>query len=467
MVETTELAAIQKRYPWRPEEVRSYFSLPRDQRRRDQGERLLTMYRFAWDNVPFYRRLWEANGLTIDSVRTLDDLQRLPTNTIHDIRRTIDEHPPFGDYNATEDLRDVAFITGTGGTTGASRPIFLTPHDIESMVDVAARSLAWVGVGASDLFNVTASFGLHGAAWLAYWAATRCGSALMTPGAGATTPTERQIMLIQQYSSTVLFGTPTYMQILADTAQRMGLDPASTSVKKIITGGEVYSPAARANTMKQWGADVRDLYGTAETLTWSSVDCEVSARELGQAGMHIWEDAIIIEVLDDEGNACPDGVYGDMTVTSWVIGNMPRFRYRMGDSVAIVRDPCPCGLDLPRMLPVHGRVDDMLRMNMLNIWPINIESVIKGVEPNAHEWVAIAERIGVRDRLRIQVEWEGANLEQLCERIKHDMKVRLELGAVDVEVVPRGSTSALTGAGTSILKAKRIFDRRMRGQEGT
>lgn len=454
--------SIQKRFPWRKDEVAQYFSLPRERRTDDQRQRLVAMYRFAWDHIPFYRALWEADGLTVDSVSSLDDLRKLPTNSIHDIRASIAEHPPFGDYHDTQDLRDIAFITGTGGTTGASRPVFLTPSDIDAVVDIAARCLAWVGVGPKDLLNITASFGIHGAAWVAAWAGARCGAALLTPGAGATTPSERQIHLIEQYRPTVMFATASYTQILADTAYRLGIDPARTSIEKIVPVGEVHSPQVRARLMQQWRARVWDLYGTAETLTWSSIDCDVSSDELGVPGMHIWDDAILIEVLDDEGKPCPDGVYGDMTVTSWVLGNMPRFRYRMGDSVAVVRDPCPCGLDTPRMLPLRGRVDDMIRINMLNIWPSAIEEIIRAVAPDAHEWACLAERIGGRDRLRIEVECDRPGGEALCERVKHEIKVRLELGAVDVIPVPAGSTAALTGAGVA-LKPRRVFDLRSQG----
>src|SRR5690606_12641032 len=108
-------------------------------------------------------------------------------------------------------------------------------------------------------------------------------------------------------------------------------------------------------------AKAYDLYGTMETLAWSSVDCEASRESHGALGMHIWSDSQIIEILDENGEPCAPGEYGDLTFTSWVSLAGPKVRYRMGDRAALATDPCPCGLNTPRLLPLAGRVDDMLR----------------------------------------------------------------------------------------------------------
>jgi phenylacetate-CoA ligase len=175
--------------------------------------------------------------------------------------------------------------------------------------------------------------------------------------------------------------------------------------------------------------------------------------------MHIWDDALIVEVLDEQGRPCAPGEYGEMTVTSWVSRIGPKVRYRMGDRVAIVDDPCPCGLDTPRMLPVAGRVDDMLRIHGQNLWPSTIDELIRRFAPGVQEYAAIAETDGPAEILRIQLEVaDSTRCDDLLRRLRDEFKASVGVMPV-VEAVNPGTTVTLTGAGKE-LKVRRVFDRR-------
>jgi phenylacetate-CoA ligase len=446
-------------YPWRPEDVRASYARSAGERKRELDLRLVSAYRRAWDHNAFYRGLWEKRGLTRESLTGRDDLGLLPTCDITDMRRSIAEKPPFGSHSSLRPDDRVVMIQTTGGTSGFPRPILVGETDVPGIADIAARVLASIGMGPGDVFQVTPTYSTHGAAWIATWGAQKLGATLLPTSSGTTTPSIRQVEMMQMFGTTVLFVTPAYARILAETAIDRGIDPRGLPVRTLLIAGEVTTPHARNQLAQKWGAEVYDLYGTMETLVWSSSDCAASAREGGALGMHISDDAIVIEVLDDDGQPCASGQYGDMTVTSWINGAAPKFRYRMGDRIMITEEPCPCGLPTPRMLPVAGRVDDMLRISAQNIWPVNIEDVLRRAAPEVGEYVAIAERDGARDRLRLLVEcakptWNAESERRLAAEFKATLAVR-----ADVETVPAGATAPYTGAG-SLIKMKRILDRR-------
>lgn len=446
-------------YPWRPEDVRASYARPAGERRAELDRRLVAAYQRAWDHNAFYRGLWEKHGLTREAFTGRADLESLPTCDITDMRRSIAEKPPFGSHASLRPDDRVTMIQTTGGTTGFPRPILVGETDVPGIADIAARVLASIGMVEGDVFQVTPTYSTHGAAWIATWGAQRLGATLLPTSSGMTTPSIRQVEMMQMFGTTVIFVTPAYARILAETAEHRGIDLRELPVRTLLIAGEVTTPAARHQLAELWGAAVYDVYGTMETLVWSSSDCAASAHAGGSLGMHVWDDAIVIEVLGDDGRPVASGEYGDMTVTSWINGAAPKFRYRMGDRVALIDEPCPCGLPAPRMLPVAGRVDDMLRINAQNIWPVNIEDVLRRAAPEVGEYVAIAERIGPRDRLRLLVEcaspaWGPESEKRLASEFKATLAV-----SVDVETVPAGATAPHTGAG-SLVKMKRIVDRR-------
>ena len=447
------------RFPWSVEDVRAYFAQPQSVRREHQEKAFLETVHRAWRNIPFFADLWNASGLKPSDIVGLDDLQKLPTTSIHDMRKSIELMPPFGRHWDVTMTDRIGHVLTTGGTTGAPRPVLVTPDCRESIADLGARTFAMCGVGADDVVQVTATYSTHGAAWICEWGLERIGATIVPTSSGAVTPSLRQLDFMRRFGVTAMFCPATYAQILATTARAEGIDPASLGVRVILGAGEVVSAERRAQIESEWGARYYDFYGTMETLAWSSTDCEASREAGGALGSHIWEDALIIEVLDDNGEQCAPGEYGDMTVTSWVSHIGPKVRYRMGDRVAIDTSPCPCGLDTPRMLPVAGRVDDMLRIHNQNIWPSMVEEVISHYAPEAREYVVIAKRNTRGEMLEIQLELDDpSSADPILSRLRDRFKASVGVSPVLVPV-EIGATAGMTGAGKE-LKVRRVFDHR-------
>lgn len=449
-----------ERYPWRLQDLRDYFGLPRETRRKHLERRVLDTVHNCWKSVPLLAEIWENAGLHPGDITTLDDLSKLPTTSIDDMRRSIDEQPPFGRHWDVTQLNSVSTVMTTGGTTGRPRPVLITARDQRAITDVGARTWEMTGIGHGDTVQVTATYSTHGAAWIASWGLERVGATVVPTSSATTTPSIRQLDLIERFGVTALYCTATYARILAATARQRGINPVELKVRKIVGAGEVLSPSARRAIEASWNAPLYDLYGTMETMAWSSIDCEPSRESGGELGMHIWSDAIIIEVLDEAGRQCEPGEFGDMTVTSWLSSIGPKVRYRMGDRVAIVTDPCPCGLDTPRMLPVAGRVDDMLRIAGQNVWPSAVEALVRQWAPGVEEYVAFAEQDDTRDWLRIQLEIaeSDTDADRTVEALQREFKAATGVNA-RVERVAPGETGALTGAGRE-LKARRVLDLR-------
>lgn len=432
---------------------------PRERIRAIQSERLSEIVRYAAERIPFYQRLWAAAGIAPAEIRSIDDLARLPTWNVDDQRRSTEEHPPFGSHFVPLGRGDIAYVLSTSGTTGTPRIVPVTFDDLPGMQDVMARCLQFVGLNADDLLQVTFTYAPLGAAWACTWAAHGAGIGVVPASSGRTTSSVRQIDLIRRAGVTALIGTPSFMLHLAETARSLDIDPAELTVRKIVTAGEISSPGTRAALERSWNASVYDLYGSVDTLTWSSIDCEASRLEHGGLGMHIWEDACTIEVLDENQQPVPPGEYGEMVVTSWAWRSSPRIRFRTGDSVAVKVEPCACGRTLARMMPVTGRVDDMLRIRAQSIWPMAIENALQEVEPTVADWLVECTETERGDWLAVAVEWPDPGATTLRDRLEDQLRRRLNVSAISVSLVSPGSTAHRTGAGTD-PKVRRVFDLR-------
>ena len=437
---------------------RDLMRAPRDQIRKYQSERLLHLVKYAYQKIPFYRELWDAAGFRPEGVQSIDDLPSIPTWNVNNQRASIEKNPPFGSY-CTEDVRnDVAFMLSTSGTTGTPRLAMVGNSDLPGMMDIMSRAYRWIGLGPGDLIQITFTYAPLGAAWCCARAAQAAGVGVLASSSGRTTSSDRQIELMRLAGVTALIGTASYLLHLAEEARRMGYDPAMFKVRKVITAGELSSAATRKSLEEIWNARVYDLFGSVDTLTWSSLDCDASRAEHGALGMHIWEDACVIEVLDDNGKPVPPGEYGEMCVTSWVWRSSPKIRFRTGDLIAVQTDLCKCGRTLARMMPVAGRVDHVLRMRATHIYPMALESAILAAVKKPVEWLAEAVN---GDRLSVKIESERPDNEDTRVSLENDLRKRLALNSVDVALVGTGSTAEITGAGRD-PKVRRVFDRRAR-----
>lgn len=443
-----------------PAKLESLFRAPRAEIEAYQYTRLKPILEYCWKHVPFYRDLWSKAGVSLSDIRSVGDLGRLPTWDKYDQRRQIETSPPYGTYYRSKDPKEIAFLLSSGGTTGKSRVFPIMHDDLPGIKDILARTMRFIGVTEADIVQVCTHYSAYAGAWCGTWATEAVGAALVPTGSGKSMPSAKQVELLQVLGVTVLRAQASYIERLGEICRSEGIDPASLKVRKILTAGEAYSAERRARIEKDWNAAVYDFFGSSDTFSWSSVDCEHSRETYGTAGMHVWEDATIIEVLREDGTACESGEFGELTLTTLNWRNSPRIRFRTGDIAAVYHEQCGCGRNSLRMSPIKGRVDHVVRVKGVNLYPDAIDSVVTATDQRLQEFYAVATRKNGGDVLKLKVEWHDLADEALVTRMTTAFRDRLSV-TPEIELVEIGSTLQKTGVDGSLNKPRRLFDDRI------
>lgn len=398
-------------------------------------------------HVPFFAKRWAEVGFDPRGLQTLEDLWDAPWYTVDDIRKSIDEHPPWGDYQGvTPDraLTEPMRVWMSGGTTGKSRPTFYTQWDRDAGAVLTARALYMQGIRPGDVVLNSWAYGTHNGAFcfdeaLHKW--LNC--IVITTGTGNVTSSEKQVELAIQYGATAILTTGDYLLRLAEVAQEMGYGPRDLKIRALPNIGD------RELLESTFGAECFNSYGFHE-VQWVSVECPA------HDGLHIFEDAFVVHVVDPEtGERLPDGELGSLVVTELYKTGSPQFRYNIMDlSYLYPRERCECGSWLRKMAPFAGRGDNMVKLRGINVWPEAVGDIamsVPGVQP---DWFVRAVRVDNRDELILSVvgdEGVGPAVEA---------KLRDRLGVkIAVEVVRPGELDALTEVGTA-AKLKRFRDER-------
>ena len=357
-----------------------------------QGERLSALVKRVHDRVPFYRDLLDEAGISPDSIRRLDDLTRLPFTRKYNLR----DHYPFGLF-ATP-LKEVVRIHASSGTTGKPTTVGYTQNDIDMWAHVAARTLAGVGASDEDVVQVAYGYGLFtGGLGMHYGAETLGASVIPISGSN----TQRQLMLMEDFGTTVICCTPSFAIYLWDVAQQLGMDVTKLPLKVGVFGAEPWSEAMRRDIEAKWDIKACDIYGLSE-IVGPGVSCECVEA---QSGLHINEDHFLPEIIDpDTVEVLPHGEQGELVFTTLTKEAFPLIRYRTGDITSLNPEPCICGRTTVRMARVSGRTDDMLIIRGVNVFPSQVESVLlmsPQVEPH---YRLIVTRKGAMDNMEVQVE---------------------------------------------------------------
>ena len=438
---------------------RSLCRASRDEIQRVQTERIQHLLDYCYANVPFYKERWDHKGFKPADFKSAEDLMKVPSWDVNDQRTDLEAHPPFGSYYTSDALTDTAILLSTSGTTGVPRLMPVSFRDLPGLKDNFGRVFRYYGLGSGDLIHITFTYATMGAAWACTWAAEAAGVGVVAASNGRVTSSERQIDLIRRAGVTALMGTSSFLLHLANTALEQGDNPSRWKVRKIITAGEISSPAVRQQLEELWGAKVYDLFGSVDVLTWICCDCDESRAHHGRDGMHIWEDICKIEILDASGKPVPDGEYGELCITSWSFRTSPRVRFRTGDFSAVKSNRCACGRTLARLMPIAGRVDHTLRIHAQSIYPMALESAVLSSATGIKEWYAEALEESGKDRLYIHIEHAEQADDTFRARVEETLRRSLNLGMIEVILHPPGATQSVTGAGQE-QKIRRIFDRR-------
>jgi phenylacetate-CoA ligase len=454
-----DFEALWRDYPPAPEFFETTWRLPRDQMRALQNERFLTQMKRAWE-IPFYQRHWKDAGMQPGDIRSLDDLANIPAFSVHDLRDAIARNPPWGDFIGIDPESDAPMplaMQTSGGTTGLPRPMIYSPQDREVMNIITGRRLHMQGVRPFDLVQVTLSLGLSNGGFLAregIWKYT--GAVPVMTGSGAQTPTRRQIEIMLAWKTRHLIGFPAYLRHMGHVMRdELNIDPRSVGIRSLIVH---LGTDDRASLEELWGADVYDTYGTNE--------CGSLAAECAEKnGMHVFEDAFVLEMIDTEtGASVADGERGTIYQTTLFKHLAPLIRFNSNDVSSFKTGTCSCGCGQLRIDRIFGRSDNMIKLRGTNIFPEAIGALVSEARESNGEYVCIVERgSGGQDEMEVKVEVldpvrDGATLEKnLAERLKTALGVKIK-----VEAALPGSLDELTGLRAN-SKVRRLIDNRPKG----
>ncbi len=423
-------------------------TLPREALEALQLKRLKNLVERVYAAVPYYRRKMEESGVKPSDIKKLDDLGKLPFTTKEDLRLNY----PFGLFAVP--FERVVRIHASSGTTGKPTVVGYTKRDIEAWAELMARTLSCGGAHQGDVVHNAYGYGLFTGGLGAHYGAEKIGAAVIPISGGNS---KRQIMLMQDFGSTVLMCTPSYALNLAEVMGEMGVKPSSLKLRVGLFGAEPWSDNMRSEIEKKLGLKAIDIFGLSEVMgPGVASECVEEQR-----GLHVFEDLFIPEIIDPKsGTPLPPGESGELVFTSLTKEAFPVIRYRTKDISRLITEPCSCGRTFRRMQRITGRTDDMLIIRGVNVFPSQIEHVImsiKGVEPH---YQIIVTREGALDNLEVQVEVseeifsdEVKVLENLNKRIEREIKDLLGVSCKVKLVEPR-SIQRSEG------KAKRVIDNR-------
>ncbi|KUL21739.1 phenylacetate--CoA ligase PaaK [Actinoplanes awajinensis] len=426
----------------RPGDLESIETASLDELRALQLTRLRATLRHAYENVPLYRRKFDAAAVQPDDCRALEDLARFPYTTKQDLRDSY----PYGMFAVPRDR--IARIHASSGTTGRPTVVGYTQADLDMWADVMARSLRAAGARPGDRVHVAYGYGLFTGGLGAHYGAERLGCAVIPVSGGMT---ERQVRLILDFEPDVIMVTPSYMLTILDEFERQGIDPRSTTLKVGVFGAEPWTESMRNEVEQRMDLHAVDIYGLSEVIgPGVSQEC-VETKD----GLHIWEDHFYPEIIDPTlEHVLPDGAEGELVFTSLTKEAMPIIRYRTRDLTRLLPGTART---MRRMEKVTGRSDDMMILRGVNVFPTQIEELILRLPELAPQYQCVLARPGRLDEMTVRVESREPNpnrsrlSQTLSDLIKHNVGV-----TVRVEVVPPAALER------SIGKARRIVDNRPR-----
>ena len=423
-------------------------TLPREAIESLQLKRLQQTLEKVYATVKFYRNAFDKLGLKPTDIKSLDDLKRLPFTLKQDMR----DNYPYGLFAIP--LEQIVRIHASSGTTGKPTVVGYSRRDIDNWTELMARSFVAAGAHKGDVIHNAYGYGLFTGGLGAHYGAERVGASVIPMSGGNT---KKQLMIMQDFGSTVLTCTPSYSLYLAEVAADEGIDIRKFKLKVGILGAEPWSEKMRLEIESKLNIKAIDIYGLSEILgPGVGIEC-IEA----QNGLHIWEDHFIPEIINpDTGEVLPDGERGELVITTITKEGIPLIRYRTRDITRLIKEPCICGRTHARIERLSGRSDDMLIIRGVNVFPSQIESVlfnIEGIEPH---YQLIVDREGNLDTLEVQVEVNEQTfsdeikvLQGLSNKIRKEIKDLLGV-TCKVRLVEPKSIARSEG------KAKRVIDNR-------
>lgn len=412
-----------------------------------QLERLKEMVKYAYDNVPFYKKKYDEAGVKPSDIQTLEDINKLPFVTKADLR----ENYPYGLLAVP--VSELARIHASSGTSGKPTVVAYTKEDMEDWTNCVARLVVAAGGRSDDIVQICFGYGLFTGALGLHQGWERIGAAVIPASTGNS---ERQIMLMKDLGATALVATPSYALHLAEVMEKTGVKPEDLKLRVGMFGSEASSEEMHRELAEKLHLFPTDNYGLSELIgPGVSGECEY------KCGMHINEDYFYPEIVDPVTLEPTDGSdYGELVLTSLTKKSMPMIRYRTKDITKIDYTPCKCGRTTARMAKLKGRTDDMLIIKGVNVFPSQIEGVLLTFKEIGSTYEIVVTREDYQDKLEVKVELiddsivgDYGAIEKLSKNIRHALRTVLQIDA-KLTITEHMSLARSEG------KAKRVIDLR-------
>ena len=428
---------------WSKEET-----LPRAEIEKIQLERLQETVARVYERVAPYRKKMDDAGVKPEDIQSLADLAKLPFVTKQDMR----DNYPFGLFAV--ERNQLVRIHASSGTTGKPTVVGYTENDLKTWTECVTRIACMGGASSEDTAQICFGYGMFTGALGLHYGLENMGATIVPSSTGNS---EKQIMYMKDFDTTLLVATPSYALRLAEVANQIGVDPIKDlKIRIALVGSELLTDAMREEMHKVWGRDVliTSNYGMSELMGPG-----VSGECTEHCGMHINEDFFIPEIIDPAtGEVLPAGEQGELVITCIKKEGIPLIRYRTKDITRLFYEPCKCGRTFCRMENLSGRSDDMLKIRGVNVFPSQIEEVILSFEELGPHYEIILEREGYLDKLTVKVELAHSTdsfsvLESISKRVRSKLNVILGLDA-KVQLESPNTLQRFEG------KAKRVKDLR-------
>lgn len=392
---------------------------------------------------PLYAEKFTSMGIVPEDIKGVEDLHKLPFTTKEDLRKSY----PLGLQIAPD--KDVVRVHSSSGTTGSPVMIPYTRNDVNVWAEMMARCLKMVGVQENDRIQITPGYGLW-TAGIGFQAGAELLGAMAVPvGPGNT---ERQLKMMLDLKTTVLIGTSSYGLLLAEEAERRGLTE-KLSLRLGVFGSERWGERMRNRIEELIGIDAFDIYGLTEIYgPGIAIDCP------HHTGLHYWDDHLIFEIVDPvTGAQLPTGCKGELVITTITKEGMPLLRFRTRDITRIIPARCSCGSPYPMIDRIVGRSDDMIKIKGVQVYPAEVENVLKQIPGLSSEYRIEIDRKNGKEYVLLQVEGQPAckSYSELAKRCQLAVKNQIGL-SMDVEVVEYDSLPR------SEKKTQRVIDKRNR-----
>lgn len=406
-----------------------------------QLKRLQEVVKRAYENVPYYKKRFDDEGIKPEDIKTLDDIQKLPLTTKDDLRAAY----PFGMFAVPR--QEIVEVHTSSGTTGKPTVSGYTRQDLEIWSEVMARGLTMFGLNEDDLIQNTHGYGLFTGGFGVHYGAQKIGATVIPISTGQT---RRQIEIMKDFGTTVLIVTPSYGLYLAEVAEEEGLKQEDLNLKSIGFGAEMWTEEMRQELQKRFNAPAYNIYGLTEIMG-PGVALECSEQD----GLHVMEDHFYPEIIDSETmDVLEDGEKGELVITTLSRHGMPIIRFRTKDVTSLRRGKCACGRTHVKMERITGRTDDMLKIRGVAVFPSQIEKALlkmDGIEPH---YQIIVTRPQHLDEMEVQVETspklfsdevkELVGIKKKIENYIHnEIGLRVTVTLVEPKTLPRSEGKAV------------------------